>query len=120
MIFEALHKSAEQGELILVNNGYLRYHLRRDMQVTIGEILVLPESQGKGTGKQMLQMMLERCPQATSVYAKCPQDLPSNGWYANMGFECEDVYITKTGRKLNCWRLKILWKPQSKAVEGFL
>jgi hypothetical protein len=102
MIFEALYKSAELGELTLVDNGYCRWHLRRDGQITIGEIIVT--KQGCGIGTAMLEKL--KCVQgATSIFAKCPSDLPANRWYERRGFTLESVEYTKSGRELKLWRL---------------
>lgn len=43
MIFETLNESNERGELLLVNGGMCHYHLRRDGQLTIREIIVWKE-----------------------------------------------------------------------------
>ena len=102
MFFESLQASAQRGELILVENGYCRYHLRRDGQLTIYEIISLQP----GTGTHMLNMLKE-VPGATSIFAKCPADLPSNAWYQRRGFVCEGEEITRTGRKLRLWRLRL-------------
>lgn len=42
MIFETLCESAKRDELILVDGGFCHWHLRRDGQLTIREIIVLP------------------------------------------------------------------------------
>ena len=39
MIFETLYESAQRGELLLVNGGMCHWHLRRDGQLTIREII---------------------------------------------------------------------------------
>jgi GNAT superfamily N-acetyltransferase len=106
MIFESLSESAERGELILVDGGMCNWHLRRDHQLTIREIIVLPERQGQGIGRAMLEQ-LRAVEGATSIFAKCPADLPANGWYAGMGFECEGVETTPSGRELRLWRLPL-------------
>lgn len=106
MIFETLIESAERGELMLVDGGMCHWHLRRDGQLTVREIIVTPERRGQGVGMAMLAQ-LKTVPGALSVYAKCPADLSANGWYAREGFECEGVEITKTGREMNLWRLRL-------------
>lgn len=55
----------------------------------------------------MLYELITNNPQATNVFAKCPQDLESNSWYAHMGFELESTEKSKSGRKINCWRLRL-------------
>uniref|UniRef100_A0A6M3MAF2 Putative acetyltransferase n=1 Tax=viral metagenome TaxID=1070528 RepID=A0A6M3MAF2_9ZZZZ len=106
MIFEPLHEAAQRGELLLVDGGLCHWHLRRDGQVTIREIIVLPERQGRGIGRGMLNALC-RVPGASSIFAKCPVDLPANGFYRATGFVWEGAEMTRTGRKLNLWRLTL-------------
>jgi len=106
MIFKPLYEAARRGELLLIDGGMCHWHLRRDGQVTIREIIVLPECQRKGIGQEMLDA-LRRIPGASSVFAKCPADLPANGFYQATGFVWEGTEMTRTGRKLNLWRLTL-------------
>lgn len=101
MIFETLYESVKRGELLLIDGGFCHWHLRRDGQLTIREII----STKPGSGSAMLAE-LKRQP-ATSIFAKCPVDLPANDWYLRRGFELERIEMTRTGRKLNLWRLHI-------------
>jgi hypothetical protein len=96
--FEHLYASARRGELILVDGGMCRYHLRRDGQLTIHEILSLRP----GAGMAMLDR-LTAAPNARFLLAKCPQDLPANTWYARRGFVRTAEEITSSGRRLNVW-----------------
>jgi ribosomal protein S18 acetylase RimI-like enzyme len=107
MIFETLWDSAQKGELILVYGGMCHFHLRRDGQITIREIIVLPREQDKGIGRQMLYRIQNKHPEATSIFAKVPADLRANGWYETMGFEQEGEEETKSGRAINLWRLQL-------------
>lgn len=102
MIFETLHDSSERGELMLVDGGMCHWHLRRDGQLTIREII----STRRGAGSQMLTR-LKWIPGATSLFAKCPADLAANEWYSRRGFVLERIEETKTERKLHCWRLPL-------------
>ena len=102
MIFEALFKAAQEGELLLIEGGFCHWHLRKDGQLTIREIIATR----KGAGSEMLAML--KGVGADSIFAKCPAELPSNEWYAKNGFEYEGSEHTKTGRELKCWRLKRL------------
>ena len=102
MIYETLTKSALKNELILVDNGYCRYHIRRDNQLTIYEILVLPKFRGRGIGSGILKMLEEF--DVSSIFARCPVDLPSNEWYINRGFILDGTETTGSGRGLNLWR----------------
>jgi GNAT superfamily N-acetyltransferase len=106
MIFETLNESAERGELMLVDGGLCHWHLRRDGQLTIREIIVLPERRGQGVGAALLAR-LRATEGASSLFAKCPAELPANGWYSRMGFECEGTETTRSGRELNLWRLRL-------------
>jgi hypothetical protein len=99
MIFETLHDSAQRGELLCVDGGLCHWHLRRDGQLTIREII----STRKGAGYQMLRR-LEYTPGATSLFAKCPVDLPANTWYTRQGFHVERMERTDSGRNLLHWR----------------
>jgi hypothetical protein len=104
VIFEALDESAKRGELLLVDGGFCHWHLRRDGQLTIREIIVTRPGQGIGTA--MLDR-LRQTPGATSILAKCPADLPANTWYARRGFVCEGTEQTKRGRLVNVWRCRL-------------
>ena len=99
MIFEALYEASKKGELILIDGGFEHVHLRRDLQLTICEIICTR----KGAGSEILKMLMEY--PATSILAKCPADLDANAWYAKKGFVLESQEQTRTGRLINVWRL---------------
>lgn len=101
MIFETLHDSAKRGELLLIDGGFCHWHLRRDGQLTIREII----STRPGAGGEMLEI-LKRKP-AAFIMAKCPHDLPSNAWYKNRGFELAGTETTPSGRMLNLWKFQL-------------
>lgn len=102
MIFETLYESWANCELLLIEGGMCRWHLRRDGQLTIHEIL----SYKPGAGRNMIET-ISKTPGAKSLFAKCPADMISNGFYAHMGFICEGQEVTPSGRKLNLWRLPL-------------
>lgn len=106
MIFETLYESAKHGELLLIDGGFCHWHLRRDGQLTIREII----STRPGAGSEML-MMLKQTPNAICIVAKCPADLESNQWYQKRGFALSDADRTKSGRKINVWKLNL--EPES-------
>lgn len=99
MIFETLWESSKKGELILIEGGFCHWHLRRDGQITIREII----SQRPGAGVEMLEVLKGK-QQALSLFAKCPADLEANGWYERQGFVLEGSETTKSGRVVNHWR----------------
>src|SRR4051812_47786077 len=98
MLFESLHESAKRGELLLIDGGYLRWHLRRDGVITIYEII----STRPGAGWEMLSRLIE---QGRPIQAKCPIDLKANFWYRRRGFKLIGTEETTSGRMLNVWRL---------------
>lgn len=102
MIFNALFDAAQRGELLLVDGGLCHWHLRHDGQLTILEIIATR----RGAGSEMLAQ-LRHTPGATSIFAKCPDDLPANAWYARQGFVDEGQEETRTGRRLRLWRLPL-------------
>jgi hypothetical protein len=102
VIFETLHESAQRGELLLIDGGMCHWHLRRDGQLTIREVI----STRPGAGSEMLGR-LKRTPGALSLFAKCPTDLAANDWYVRRGFVLEAAETTKSGRRLNHWRLAL-------------
>jgi GNAT superfamily N-acetyltransferase len=106
MIFESLMESARRDELILVDGGLCHWHLRRDGQLTIREIIVLPRKRGQGIGTVMLEQ-LKQVSGARSIFAKCPRDLEANMWYEAKGFTEEKAERTASGRVLRCWRLSL-------------
>lgn len=100
MIFETLFESSQRGELLLIEGGMCHWHLRRDGQLTIREII----STRPGAGAEIVAR-LRVVPGATSLFAKCPADLPANAWYTRRGFVCEGEEVTRTGRVLKLWRM---------------
>jgi len=102
MIFDALHESAQRGELLCVDGGFCHWHLRRDGQLTIREII----STELGAGRRMLSILCGT-PGATCIVAKCPSHLPSNTWYKRRGFVLVGAETTRSGKGLNVWRLSL-------------
>lgn len=102
MCFEQLHESSNRGELLLIAGGMCHFHLRRDGQLTIREII----SQRPGAGAEMLAQ-LRMVAGAQFILAKCPVDLNSNRWYAKRGFVLSHVEQAKSGREINVWRLEL-------------
>lgn len=105
MIFEALYEAYKKGELIMLDGGFCRWHLRRDGQITIHEIL----SCVPGTGTRMLEILwkIGKSRNASCIVAKCPDDLAANGWYASHGFKHAGIHETASGRTLNIWLLQL-------------
>lgn len=102
MIFDALYESAQRGELLCVDGGVAHWHLRRDGQLTIREII----STELGAGRRMLAILCST-PGATCIVAKCPAHLPSNDWYRRRGFALAATETTRSGKPINVWRLEL-------------
>lgn len=102
MIFDALWDSAKRGELLLIDGGFCHWHLRRDGQLTIREII----STRPGAGTEMLDR-LRQTPGAQCIVAKCPAKLASNQWYQRKGFVLHGQEQTKSGTAINVWRLDL-------------
>ena len=86
----------------MIDGGLCHWHLRRDRQITIREIISIRP----GAGSEMLER-LKNVPGATSIFAKCPADLEANNWYKRRGFVCEGTEVTRTGRELRLWRFRL-------------
>ena len=106
MIFQSLYESSIRGELILVDGGICHWHLRKDGQITIREIIVLPERQGSGIGSKILES-LRRISGAKSIVARCPSELPANYWYKKKRFRQIGKQMTKSGKTVYIWRLSL-------------
>lgn len=106
MIFEALNAAADRNELLLLSGLLCHYHKRRDGQVTICELIVVPHCRGRGLGRFAIHE-LSKVPGATSLLAKCPADLAANGFYEHLGFALEATQHSHTGRAVNVWRLAL-------------
>lgn len=100
MVFETLHESAQRGELMLIDGGFCHWHLRRDGQLTIREII----STRPGAGSEMLAR-LRAVLGATRIVARCPADLAANGWYDRRGFVLTGEERSRQGRRINVWKL---------------
>lgn len=99
MCFEHLNEANKRNELLLLDGGMCRFHLRKDGQLTIHEII----SQQPGTGQKMLGELKTKG--ATSLFAKCSVAYQSNEWYRRRGFILEKVETLKSGTQINHWRL---------------
>jgi hypothetical protein len=102
MSFVQLNESMQRGELILIEGGLCRFHLRRDGQLTIHDLL----SYRPGAGQELLAR-LKVIPGALCLLARVPADLAANGWYARRGFVLDREEQSRTGKPLNIWVLKL-------------
>lgn len=104
MIFEPLHESNQRGEFF---GAFCHWHLctrgKKRGQITIREIMVEQGEQKRGQGRAFIER-LKIVSGATSLFANCPADLPSNQFYHRVGFVLEGQEPTKSGRPMNQWR----------------
>lgn len=102
-MFSQLYESYLKNELILIDGGFCRFHKRRDNSIVIYEII----STKSGAGTLILEK-LKHISTGFSIIAKCPQELDSNLWYSKKGFSKIGEYVTKKGKILNIWELKVM------------
>jgi hypothetical protein len=100
--FDRLYESSRRGELLIIDGGLCHWHLRRDGQLTIREII----STRQGAGAAMLQQ-LRTVAGTVTIVAKCPADLAANDWYARRGFVLDHIERAKSGRGINVWRFNL-------------
>ncbi|MDM9583077.1 GNAT family N-acetyltransferase [Nostoc sp. GT001] len=89
--------------------GVCAYYVRKkDTQVTIRKLAVLPQHQKQGWGRLLIYRVICKAieQQKTSIFLKCPADLSANDFYKNLGFELEATEQDRT-RPLNHWRYHI-------------
>lgn len=101
MVFQPLHESNLKREFY---GAMCHWHLRRDGQITIREIIVEQSEQGRGHGSAFIER-LKQVDGATSIFANCPADLPANGFYRHLGFVLESQKPTRNGTPMKQWRL---------------
>lgn len=97
MCFNITFDAYKKGEVIMIEGGFCRFHLRRDGQLTIHEIF----SNKPGSGKKLLSILMEK--DFKFIIAKCPSYLESNKWYEKNGFYLLAQEKTNNGM-LNVWK----------------
>jgi hypothetical protein len=90
MILQTLLESHAKGQLLLVENGFCRFHIRKDGMLVIYEIF----STKRGTGKSILRILENKV--HNGILARCPSHYESNGWYNACGFVVVSVVAMDT------------------------
>ncbi len=113
VLLPSLREQIERGEMLVAEQdddlvGFVDYHRRRDGQITLYHIAVVPLARAQGVGRALVEA-LERVGHETGtsrIALKCPVDLPANAFYQAYGFQLAE---TLNGRKrgLQVWVLKI-------------
>jgi N-acetylglutamate synthase-like GNAT family acetyltransferase len=108
-----LARSIEQGELIVTENssglvGFVQYHHRRDEQTTLHNIVIKPEYRDYGIGRQLIQALENeaRSNNKRLISLKCPEGLPANNFYRQVGYQQVRIETGKS-RRLLIWRKEI-------------
>ncbi len=88
--------------------GFVRFRHRKDGITVIYELYCVSNVRGMGVGRALLEELRKSClvNRQSAILAKCPVDLPANGFYAGNGFELIETVSGKK-RALNVWRLKL-------------
>ncbi len=100
MIFAALSEAADRGELLLVDGGLCRFHLRRDGVLVIREVIVLVDRRRQGIGSKLVHRACKT--HSGMVMAKCPTDYESNKFWRALGF-----VLVSEDKGINEWRLDL-------------
>lgn len=107
--FTSCAEISESKLEIIKDIGACYFHIRRDDQVTIRKLAVLPEYQKQGWGRLLIYRVICAAieSQKKSIFLKCPENLESNSFYKNIGFNLEYIEQGKN-KKINHWRLPIV------------
>ncbi len=109
----ALLEAIARGELLVAQNGsdivgFVEYRHRRDQQTSLYNVVVHASQRGRGIGRRLVLAVEEaaRSRGKSVVRLKCPEDLPANEFYAQLGYEKRDVESGKL-RRLNVWQKRL-------------
>lgn len=88
--------------------GFIKFHLRRDGQITLYSIAVRPNHTNKGIGKALITYLKQHLKnvKGTKIKLKAPANISANVFYTRCGFSHKG---TDKGRKtpLNIWEWKL-------------
>jgi N-acetylglutamate synthase-like GNAT family acetyltransferase len=97
-----LYTVEECGDVV---GAAIANHCVRKPQTTLYDIAVLPAYRDSGHGESLIAQITRDSPH-DQLIAKCPTDLPSNGWYDATGWTHIDTEPGKN-RALNVWQYPI-------------
>jgi len=88
--------------------GSCYFHIRKDEQVTIRKLAILPEYQKQGWGRLLIYRVICKAieEKKKSVFLKCPSNSIANQFYQKLGFELESTEQGKN-QPINHWRYHI-------------
>lgn len=90
--------------------GFVTFHHRKDGWTTIHELCVHQKFQGNGVGRTLVEEVARAAQGAgqKGVRLKCPIDLPSNGFYARLGFSRVAIENAENGKRpLAVWEMRV-------------
>jgi N-acetylglutamate synthase-like GNAT family acetyltransferase len=109
----ALEKGIQQKEVVVALKdeeliGFVHFHHRRDGQTTLYNIVVLKNHRGEGVGRQLIDELINRARKMNKylLLLKCPEELPANHFYGQLGFKQTHLENGKE-RKLLVWKKQI-------------
>lgn len=107
-VVEALDRSAEPGRLVLVAeldgmvagfaSGEERTHWSGDPELYVGELAVAPHYEGRGVGRALIDAVTDHAKQlglTTITLDTGAANTSARAFYKRLGFEEEDVKLTK-------------------------
>jgi len=90
----ALARSIDRGQLLVAENaagvvGFVDFYHRRDEQTTLYHIAVDLAHRGEGIGRALVDALIDDARRygKSHVQLKCPEGLPANKFYQDLGFE---------------------------------
>jgi ribosomal protein S18 acetylase RimI-like enzyme len=109
-------ESSQKGELFVAKDkgriiGFVRFHHRKDNLTTLYEIATSIEARGRGVGRMLVDALVADCQRVGSrcIRLSCPVDLPSNGFYENLGFiRPSRRSMPGKSRPLNEWTIPVM------------
>ena len=109
----ALEESIRRKEVLIAETdtgviGFVEYHHRRDPQTTLYHIAVTADQRRQGVGARLLEALRSEAENLGKeiIRLKCPDGLPSQGFYARVGFVQEGKTEGKA-RPLTLWALPL-------------
>lgn len=109
----ALIVAIDRQEVLVAQNhqelvGFVEYRHRQDTQTTLYHIAVKPEYRHQGVGRALIKALQAEAQSRGKhkIYLKCPQDLPANRFYRQLGYQ---LISKETDRKrsLVIWELSL-------------
>lgn len=110
----ALLESIRRGELLVCREtqgtiaGIVHFRLRKDDQVTLYNLVVLPSHRRNGIAHRLVDALSDLAKEHRKqfIVLRCPELLSANSFYQHYGFKLATQEEGKH-RRLNVWQLNI-------------